>query len=131
VLTDAETALAAPQQNASPLRYAAGLFSWVTPMVGVAPQISNAWYLGAWSTDGHCYFPPYGTDQVLRFDRDGHSERLDIPTSTFRSVFGAVGLPDGRVIGIPHARAAWLELSPDGRVSVPMEAMTSPFLDKL
>lgn len=133
VITGLDTALAPPQQNASPLRYGAGLFAWLPAVDGLTLQTANAYFFGAWSTEGHLYSPGFASEPVLRFDAAGSSSlvSLDAGVYSFRSVFGAVGLPDGRIIAIPHGRSAWLELAPEGRVLVPMEAMTSPFLNKL
>lgn len=132
LITGVETAMAPPQQNASQLAYEAGLLVWAPEVAGLAPQSANTYLFGAWSTDGRRYFPPYGPEAALRVTgMSGELVSLDAGVSLFRGVLGAVGLPDGRVIAIPHARSAWLELTPDGRRTVSMEAMTSPFLNKL
>lgn len=132
LITGVETAMAAPQQNASQLEYEGGLLRWAPVVPGLSAQNANAYLFGAWSTDGRRYFPPYGTELVLRASgHDADLVPLDAGAVLFRSVSGAVGLPDGRVICLPHARSAWLELSPEGRRTVSIEAMTSPFLNKL
>ncbi|MDP1827723.1 MAG: hypothetical protein Q8L48_30905 [Archangium sp.] len=132
LITGVETAMAPPQQNSSQLEYEAGLFRWAPEVPGLPAQAANTYLFGAWSTDGRRYFPPYGTEDVLRASGRGAQQvPLDAGVALFRGVLGAVGLPDGRVIGIPHSRSAWLELTPDGRRTVSMEAMTSPFLNKL
>jgi hypothetical protein len=132
VITGADTALAPPRQNAGQLEYRLGLLRWASEVPGLTPQTANAYLFGAWST-GQIYFPPYGADGVLRSGVSGAAELmpLDAGLAYFVSVLGAVGLPDGRVIAIPHARSAWLELTPDGARATPTEAMTSPFLNKL
>lgn len=133
VVTGIENAVAPPHQNAMPLRYKAGVLSWDAPLPGVSPRAANAWFFAAWSTNGHFYAPPFGQEEAISFSRDGAPSLLsfDPGDSTFRSVLGVVALPDGRIIGIPHARSAWLELSPAGRRTLPLEAFTSPYLNKL
>jgi hypothetical protein len=126
-----DTAFAPPEQNARPLLYRAGLLSWAPAVPGLSVPMANAYLYAAWSTDGHLYAPPFGADFALRSGEVAELLPLDAGISWFRGVFGAVGLPDGRIIAIPHSRSAWLELAPEGRVTVPMEAMTSPFLNKL
>jgi hypothetical protein len=132
VLTGVATALAPPQQNATVLQYDRALLHWGASAPGLGVQSANSYFFGAWSTDGHIWAPGYGADPALRLGVDPTSlGEEDAGTSIFGSALGAVGLPDGRVIGIPHGRSSWLELAPEGRRSVPIEAMTSPFLDKL
>lgn len=133
IITGIDTAVAPPQQNALPLRYHAGAFTWGTPVTDVPQSSANAWFFGAWSTNGHIYSPPYGTVDALSFTLDGEATLapFDPDVAQFRSVAGAVGLPDGRIISFPHGRPAWLELIPEGRRTLPMEAFTSPFLNKL
>lgn len=131
VVTGVHTALAAPQQNTFPMLYEEGLFAWGPTVEGYEAQTANAHFFGAWSSDGHMYFPPFGTPFALRCTGPGACERLDVGPPTFRPVFGMVGLPDGRVLGVPHGRSAWLELAPEGAAPVPLETMTSPFLNKL
>lgn len=133
VITSAESAVAPPHQNALPLRYEAGVFAYLPALPGVAPTAANAWFFAAWSTNGHFYSPPFGQNRAISFSLDGSStlEAFDPGIYVFRSVLGVVALPDGRVIGIPHARSAWLELTPPGTRSMPIEAFTSPFLNKL
>ncbi len=133
VVTGFETAVAVPQQNGVPLRYEAGLMAWETPVPGVSDQIANAWFFGAWSTNGHFYAPPFGADGALQFSASGPASEVSFEpnVSQFRSVFGAVGLPDGRILAMPHSRSSYLELTPAGRRTLPIEAFTSPFLNKL
>lgn len=133
VVTGIEKAVAPPHQNAMPLRYEAGRLTWDSPLPGVSPQAANAWFFAAWSTNGHFYAAPFGQEQAIGFSLSGPPSLLpfDPGASIFRSVLGVVALPDGRVIGIPHARSAWLELSPAGRRTLPIEAFTSPYLNKL
>jgi hypothetical protein len=133
IITGFETAVSPPHQNAYPMTYQAGVLSWLDPLPGISAQAANAWFYGAWSTNGHIYAPPFGQTDALGFKQDGECELVPFDTgpSQFRAVFGVVGLPDGRIIGIPHDRSAWLELSPQGRRTMPMEAFTSPYLNKL
>lgn len=133
VVTGIEKAVAPPHQNAMPLRYEAGVLTWGAPLPGVSPQAANAWFFAAWSTNGHFYAAPFGQEQAIGFSQTGAPALLsfDPGASMFRSVLGVVALPDGRVIGIPHDRSAWLELSPSGRRTLPIEAFTSPWLNKL
>ena len=133
VITGVDTAISPPEQNAMPLRYEAGVFRWQPPVAGVSEQIANAWFFGAWSTNGHVYSPPYGAEDLLSFSLGVDSAVIpfDSEATRFRAVSGAVALPDGRIICLPHDRSAWLELVPEGRRTMPMEAFTSPFLNKL
>ncbi len=132
LITGIATAVAAPQQNALLLRYELGQIGWGAAVPGVAEPAANSYLFGAWSTDGHCYVPPFGADRVLRLDvAADRPEMLEGGVTVFGSVLGAVGLPDGRIIGIPHLRSSWLELTPDGRRAMPIEAMTSPYFNKL
>jgi hypothetical protein len=133
VVTGYETAVSPPHQNAMPMRYEAGRLSWMAPLPGISPQSANAWFYGAWSTNGHFYAPPFGQRDAIGFslERDAVLRAFDPNASVFRGVFGVVALPDGRIIGIPHARSSWLELSPAGRRTMPSEAFTSPWLNKL
>lgn len=133
VITGIDSAIAPPQQNAMPLRYEAGVFSWAPPLPGVSAVSANAWFFGAWSTNGHIYTPPFGATDALTFSLDGSATLVPFETgdAQFRSVSGAVALPDGRIIGLPHGRSSYLELTPEGRRTLPPEAFTSPFLNKL
>lgn len=133
VITGIENAIAPPQQNGIPLKYEAGRLSWEPPVANVDPSIANAWFYAAWSTNGHLYAPPFGTEPALVLSLSSPVSLLsfDSGAAQFRSVFGAVALPDGRILSMPHARSSWLELSPAGRRTLPMEAFTSPFLNKL
>jgi hypothetical protein len=131
ILTGVASAIAPPQQNAYPVHYRDGLLSWGTPVAGLTVSSANSYFYGAWSTDGWFYMPYFGTNAVLRMDATGRSETLDAGQPSFRAVFGAVGLPDGRIIGIPHDRSAWLELTPEGATPASIDSMTSPFLNKL
>lgn len=131
LLTGVDTAFSPPQQNAMPVLYAQGLFNWGPPVDGYGPQTANAHFFGAWSSDGYMYLPPYGAPAALRCTAAGRCETLDAGPPSFRPVFGAVGLPDGRVLAMPHARSAWLEITPEAAVPVPLETRLSPFLNKL
>jgi hypothetical protein len=131
MLTGPSAAIAPPQQNAYPVLYRDGLLSWGNAVTGLEVGSANSYFYGAWSTDGHFYVPYFGTASVLRMDASGRSEAINAGMPSFRAVFGAVGLPDGRIIGIPHDRSSWLELKPERAVTVPIESMTSPFLNKL
>lgn len=133
IITGFESAVAPPHQNAYPMQYQAGVLSWLSPLPGIAPQSANAWFYGAWSTNGRIYAPPFGQRDAIEFSLAGQVALLPFEPnpSVFRAVVGVVGLPDGRLIAIPHARSAWLELSPAGRKTMPMEAFTSPYLNKL
>ena len=133
IITGFETAVAPPHQNAYPMKYEAGVLSFMTPLPGIPRQSANAWFYGAWSTNGYIYAPPFGQRDAISFSLAGETSltSFDPNPTVFRSVVGVVGLPDGRLIAIPHARSAWLELSPAGRKNMPMEAFTSPYLNKL
>lgn len=136
LLTGVASAYAAPEQNVYPMRYEEGLFKRSEAVPGLDRRDANSYLFGAWSTDGHLYLPPFGALGTLVLDVASNQPKVvpeltDGGTPLFRATFGAVGLPDGRIIGIPHGRSSWLELTPSGRRTVSPEAMTSPFLNKL
>jgi hypothetical protein len=133
MITGESTALAPPKQNNRTLVYDEAIFHWGVPVAGISEQVANAYFFSAWSTDGNIYALPYSQTTALRMNVRGEAAMVELHTSLpiFSAVSGAVGLPDGRIIGIPFATPSWLELTPSGRRTVPAEAMTSAYLNKL
>ena len=132
-ITGESTAVSAPQQSNRTLGYDEGFLSWGAPVTGIPEQVASAFFFGAWSTDGNIYVLPYSQPSALRMNVRGEAGLvpLNISAPIFSAVSGAVGRPDGRIIGIPFTASSWLELTPSGRRTVPAEAMTSPYLNKL